>query len=229
MRLRGLRAVVTGGSSGIGRAIARALVGEGAGVVALARRAPPGPLGPLPGVGALREAALDVTDEAAVRARFDELGDLDVLVVAAGHGAFAPLHQTDVADLRALLDVHVVGGFLCAREALRRMRVRRRGHIVVIGSIAAQRAFADCGAYAAAKAGQLALTRVLAEEARPYGVRVTTVVAGATDTPIWDDRPGFERTKMMSPDDLAGFVVALVARPALAVEEVVVLPPAGAL
>ena len=72
-----------------------------------------------------------------------------------------------------MLDVHVIGTFLCAREALRRMQPRRTGHIVVIGSHAAQRSFSACGGYTAAKAGQLGLTRVLAEEARPYDIRVT--------------------------------------------------------
>jgi sepiapterin reductase len=109
------------------------------------------------------------------------------------------------------------------------MLPRRRGHIVVVGSHAVHHAFADCGAYTAAKAGQLGLVRVLAAEARPYDVRVTAVLPGAVDTPIWDDRPGFDRAKMMRPDDVAGFVVAIVARPAIAVEEVVVTPPAGAL
>ena len=54
-------------------------------------------------------------------------------------------------------------------------------------------------------------------------------MAGATDTPIWDDRPGFDRTKMMRPADVASFLVAIIARPGIAVEEVVVMPPAGAL
>jgi len=71
--------------------------------------------------------------------------------------------------------------------------------------------------------------RVLAEEARPYDIRVTTILPGATDTPIWDDRPGFDRSKMMKPDDLAGLIVAIVARPALAIDEITVTPPAGAL
>jgi NAD(P)-dependent dehydrogenase (short-subunit alcohol dehydrogenase family) len=91
------------------------------------------------------------------------------------------------------------------------------------------RAFTECGAYTAAKAGQIGLARVLAEEARPYDIRVTSLLPGATDTPIWDDRPGFDRSKMMRPEDLAGFVVAIVARPGISVEEVTVTPPAGAL
>jgi NAD(P)-dependent dehydrogenase (short-subunit alcohol dehydrogenase family) len=128
-----------------------------------------------------------------------------------------------------MLDVHVVGTFVCARGALRRMQPRRAGHILAIGSHAAHRAFAECGGYTAAKAGQLGLLRVVAAEARAYDIRVTTLLAGATDTPIWDHRPGFDRARMMQPKDIAGFVVELAARPAIAVEEVVVMPPAGVL
>ena len=70
---------------------------------------------------------------------------------------------------------------------------------------------------------------MLAAEARPYDIRVTTLLPGATDTPIWDDRPGFDRAKMMQPADVAGFLLSIVARPAISVEEVVVTPPAGVL
>jgi NAD(P)-dependent dehydrogenase (short-subunit alcohol dehydrogenase family) len=128
-----------------------------------------------------------------------------------------------------MLDTHVVGTFLCAREALRLMRPARRGHIVNVSSHAAQRAFADCSGYTAAKAGQLGFTRVLAEEARPYDIRVTALLPGATDTPIWDERPGFDRAKMMRPEAVAEIVVELVTRPGVAIEELVVTPPAGAL
>ena len=132
-------------------------------------------------------------------------------------------------ELRAMLDVHVVGTLTCAREALRHMQPRRSGHIVVIGSHAAHHAFTDCGGYTAAKAGQLGLTRVLAAEARPYDVRVTALLPGATDTPIWDDRPGFDRSKMMKPEDVASFLLSIVSRPQISVEEVIVTPPAGVL
>jgi NAD(P)-dependent dehydrogenase (short-subunit alcohol dehydrogenase family) len=227
-RLDGTYALVTGGSSGIGAACADALAAEGAGVLACGRRYPNG-RAQLPGPGEITHAHLDVTDEAAVRARFAELPELDVVVCSAGVGTFAPIADASVADVRAMLEVHVVGAFTCAREALRRMQPRRSGHIVFIGSHAANRAFTSCGGYTAAKAGQLGLARVLAEEARPHGVRVTSLLAGATDTPIWDDRPDFDRGKMMKPADVAAFLVELVTRPQLAVDEVTVTPPAGAL
>ncbi len=232
-RLLGKVAVVTGGSSGIGLAIGAALAREGAAVVSLARRFPSPALAVRPIAGEVTQVALDVTSEDAVKARFAEIavkgGALDVLVCSAGIGHFGPLHSAPAADLREMLDVHVYGTFLCAREALRLMQPRRSGHIVAIGSHAAERAFTDCGGYTAAKAAQLGLMRVLAAEARDYDIRATTVMPGATDTPIWDDRPGFDRSKMMKPDDVAGFVVAIIARPAISVEEVVVTPPAGAL
>lgn len=228
MRLLGKLAIVTGATSGIGAATARALAKEGAAVVGFGRRAAPGPVA-RPEAGAVALAQLDVTDEAAVKARFAALPPPDVVVCGAGTGTFAPIHTATVDDLRAMLDTHIVGTFLCVREALRRMQPERRGHIVAIASISADRAFPECGGYTAAKAGQRGLMRVLAEEARPYDIRVTTVLPGATDTPIWDDRPGFDRAKMLKPDDVAGMIVALVARPALAVEELTVTPPAGSL
>jgi NAD(P)-dependent dehydrogenase (short-subunit alcohol dehydrogenase family) len=182
-----------------------------------------------PVLGEVSHAHLDVTDEAEVKARFAEAGPIDVLVCSAGVGTFGPIVNASAPDVRAMLDVHIVGALLCAREALRQMQPRRAGHIVVIGSHVAHRAFTDCAGYTAAKAGQAGLVRVLAEEARPYDVRVTNLLVGATDTPIWDDRPGFDRAKMMQPADVASFLIAIVARPGIAVEEVTIMPPAGAL
>lgn len=227
-RLLGKFAIVTGGSSGIGAACAEALAAEGAGVLACGRRYDAGPaVHPAP--GEVVHAGLDVTDEAEVKRRFAELPELDIVVYSAGAGTFGRIVDAPADRLREMLEVHIVGLQLCAREALHRMIPRRTGHIVVINSHVAHRAFTDCGGYTAAKAGQLGLVRVLAEEARPYDIRVTALLPGATDTPIWDDRPGFDRAKMMKPADVASFLVAIVARPGISVEEVTLTPPAGAL
>jgi len=233
-RLLGTFALVTGGSSGIGAACVRALAAEGAGVLACSRRLRDG--GPhgdapvrVPNLGEVSLAHLDVADEAEVRQRFGELPELDLVVCAAGVGTFGPIVNASVAELREMLEVHVVGTLICAREALRRMQLRRKGHIVMIGSHVVNEAFTECASYTAAKMGQLGLARVLAEEARPFNIRVTSLLAGATDTPIWDDRPGFDRSKMMKPETLASFLVSIVTRPEMSVEEVVIRPPAGAL
>ena len=224
----GKYAVVTGGSSGIGLACAQALAAEGAAVLACGRRYGDGAV-TVPQLGAVQPAHLDVTDEAEVAQRFAALPELDVVICAAGVGTFGPIVNASVAELREMLEVHVVGTFICMREALRRMQPRKRGHIVTIGSHVVQQAFTECAGYTAAKMGQLGLARVLAEEARSYNIRVTSLLAGATDTPIWDDRPGFDRTKMMKPEAIASFMMSIVTRPEISVEEVVVRPPAGAL
>jgi NAD(P)-dependent dehydrogenase (short-subunit alcohol dehydrogenase family) len=228
-RLLGKFALVTGGSSGIGAACATALAAEGAAVLACGRRFAAGEPAAAPALGQVANAHLDVTNEDEVKARFGQLPELDVVVLSHGTGTFAPILNASAADVREMLDVHVTGSFFCAREALRRMQARRKGHIVFIGSHVAHNTFTECGGYTAAKAAQLGLARVLAAEARPYDVRVTSLLAGATDTPIWDDRPGFDRSKMMKPADIAGFVVSIVTRPGIAIEEVTVMPPAGAL
>ena len=219
-------AVVTGASSGLGQAIAAALARAGAAVVGGARRFQS--QDPTPTDGQVREVLLDVTNEAQVVALFGAVS-ADIVVNCAGHGSFAGFLETDVADLRAMLDVHVVGAFLCAREALRGMRARGKGgHIVNVSSIAAHRTLAGSGGYTAAKEGLRGLTRVLTEEARP-DVRVTGLYPGALDTPIWDGREGFDRSHMMRPADLADLVVDFVSRPSISVEELVVLPPRGVL
>jgi len=228
-RLAGLTAVVTGASSGLGAAVARALAGAGAGVVGVARRFAAARAAP-PAAGTVSEVKLDVTDESAVTARFAEIGRIDALVCAAGASRFAPLLETSVTDLRAMLESHVVGTFVCARAMLAaRPGATRTGHIIVVSSVAAQRTFTGCSAYSAAKEGQRGLARVLVEEARPLDVRVTTLYPGAVDTPLWDQRPAFDRAAMMRADRVAELLVEILARPELAVEELVVMPPQGAL
>ncbi|HEY4055674.1 MAG TPA: SDR family oxidoreductase [Kofleriaceae bacterium] len=227
-RLLGKFALVTGGTSGIGAACAEALASEGAGVLATGRRVDEGPTAH-PTLGQVAHAHLDVTDEESCARIVDAMPQLDLLVCAAGVGSFTSILTTKTSAVRAMLDVHILGLLNVARPALSRMQAKKAGHIVVIGSHVAHRSFTDCGGYTAAKAGQLGLTRVLAEEARPYNIRVTSILPGATDTPIWDDRPGFDRSKMMQPSDVAGFMISLVARPGMSVEEVTIMPPAGAL
>jgi NAD(P)-dependent dehydrogenase (short-subunit alcohol dehydrogenase family) len=227
-KLVGKLALVTGGSSGIGAACARALADEGAAVVACGRRFARAPLA-APAPGEVVSAHLDVTDEREVADRIAELPELDVLVCSHGQGSFAPVARASLTELRDMLEVHVVGTLACVREALRRMQPVQRGHIVVIASHAVNHAFAECGGYTAAKAGQVGLARVLAAEARPYNIRVTTVLLGATATPIWDDRPGFDRSKMMKPADVGSFIASIVAGPPIGVDEVVVTPPVGVL
>jgi 3-oxoacyl-[acyl-carrier protein] reductase len=221
--------VVTGASSGIGAAVASALAAEGAAVVGFARRFTRASIDETPAPGKVLEVHLDITEEDRVKELFAELDHIDVLVNSAGSGTFAPLTRMTSAELRTMLDVHVMGTFLCCRAALRSMQLRRSGHIVNISSLAATRALVDCSGYSAAKAGQLGMARAMREEMRSYGVRVTSVEAGAVDTPIWDSRPGFDRAHMLAPRHVAAVVVDAVRRTEVAVEELVVVPPRGVL
>lgn len=228
-RLENRVAVVTGASSGLGKAIALALAGEGACVVGVARRFVARRLVEPLGAGTVAELQLDVTDESAVLERFAEIGGVDILVNNAGLAVYESILQAKVADLRAMLDVHVVGAFLCARAVLPSMQARGGGHVVNVSSIAAFKTFASCAGYTAAKEGLRGLTRVLCEEARALNVRVTGLYPGATDTPIWDSRPEFDRSGMMLPERVAELIVEIVVRPELNIEELHVMPPKGAL
>lgn len=204
---------VTGASSGLGRAIAAELASRQAAVLGLARRFTGAAAAPRPGV--VLEARCDVTSELEVGAAFAPLSRVDVLIAGAGHGVFGPIDLTRVEDLRALLEVHVVGTFLCVRAALGALAAAG-GRVIVIGSTASHYAFPDSAAYTAAKSGQHGLTRCLIEELGPRGIGVTHVSLGAVDTPIWDDRPGFDRSRMLAPGDAARSIVDTLAAPPVA-------------
>ncbi|WP_428263592.1 SDR family oxidoreductase [Haliangium sp.] len=231
--LNGKTCVVTGASSGIGRAVAQALAAQGARVVGYARRFEQERLLFLPGPGEVTELALDITDEAQVSARFAELPTIDVLVNAAGLGLFAPLVETELEALRALLAVHVTGTFACCREAAMRMQATLCGHIVTIGSIASTRYLPGCGAYAVAKSAQAAMSRALVEELRAHQVRVTHLLLGAVDTSLWQsagvDEASLDRSRMLQPADVAEVVVEALTRPGLSLETMTILPPGGVL
>jgi NADP-dependent 3-hydroxy acid dehydrogenase YdfG len=220
--------VVTGASSGIGAATAADLASRGATVVGFARRFEVASVGEL-AAGAVAKVQLDVTDEAAVAARFAEVGRVDALVCNAGGGVFAAIEELSLDDVRSMFEAHVAGTLLCCRAALPAMRDAGVGHVVVIGSTSATTSFKHNAGYAAAKAGQRAVAGVLREEARADGVRVTYAVVGAVDTPIWDGRDGFDRGAMMSAADVAGVIADVIGRDGVAVDEIEIVPPGGSL
>lgn len=232
--LAGRCALVTGASSGIGRATARALTAEGARIALAARdRTSLESLArELPGSLAL---ACDVTDAAAVAATVasvaEGLGGLDLVVAAAGLGRFGDTASFPVEDWDEVLDVNLRGTFLVVREALPHLR-RSGGHLITLSSVAAVRAFPGSAAYCAAKAGVRALAQVVAEENRRQGVRVTNLVVGSVDSPFWDRAGGTElpREKMLRPEDVARAIVQAAAQPpGASLDEIVLMPPEGVL
>jgi len=189
-RLDGRRALVTGGTSGIGEATARIFLQAGARVVVAARNAQRGAAvrTRLRAHGEVHYVPADVSDEAAVRRLIaqtrEALGGLDVLVNNAGIISRTPVHELESAEWSEILDTVLTGVFLCSREALPHLR-ERGGAIVNVASYLAFRAgTARTPAYNAAKAGVVALTRTMAVAYGPDGVRVNAVCPGLVPTEI---------------------------------------------
>jgi 3-hydroxybutyrate dehydrogenase len=181
--LAGKTAVVTGGGSGVGLAIARALAGEGATVWIAGRRE--GPLAEAAeAVPGLRPVVADVTDEESVAALFRTVGPAGIVVANAGAGTSAPFRRTTLADWRTMLDVNLTGTFLTFREGLRAMP--EGGRLIAIASIASLRGEAYVAPYAAAKHGVLGLVRSVAKEVARDRITVNAVCPGYIDTPMTD-------------------------------------------
>jgi NAD(P)-dependent dehydrogenase (short-subunit alcohol dehydrogenase family) len=184
-RLDGRHAVVTGGGRGIGAAIATALAAEGARVTLMGRNEVQlkEQAGTLPFGQAVR---CDVTDEAGVAAAFAgatrTFGPVAILVNNAGAAASAPLVRTSLELFRDMLDVNLIGTFLCSRVALPEMIEAGFGRIVNVASIAGLKGAAYVSAYCAAKHGVVGLTRALALETATKGITVNAVCPSYTDT-----------------------------------------------
>jgi len=180
--LDGLRALVTGGASGIGLAIATAFRGAGADVVVL-DRAPDTP--DLPdGIGYV---CADISDDAAVRRAVaqaaTELGGIDILVNNAGIGAQGTVETATDDEWHRVLDVNVVGTARVSRAAWPYLRDSSAASVVNTASIAATAGLPQRAIYSASKGAVAALTRAMAADGMPDGIRVNAVNPGTADTP----------------------------------------------
>ncbi len=220
--LRGLTALVTGASGGIGREVARGLVEAGAWVGMVARlestlTAVAQEIGGHAIAGDVSSAA-DVHRLTAYLAEL--LGDApDLLVNAAGAFALSPLAETDPTVFDEQIAVNLRGPFLLIRAFLPLMLERGSGHVISIGSVAGRVAMPENGAYSASKFGLRALHEVLALELRGTGVRATLVEPAATDTGLWDPvdpdaRPDLpSRGAMLRPEEVARAVLFAASQP----------------
>ncbi|MBC6451388.1 SDR family NAD(P)-dependent oxidoreductase [Actinokineospora xionganensis] len=203
--------VVTGGTRGIGAAVAARFRAAGDEVVAVGR------------------AECDVTDEDAVAAFFAGLGPVDVLVNNAGISTSAPLARTRLADWEAQLAVNATGAFLCTRAVLPGMSSRDSGRIVTVASVAGRVGFRYTSGYTASKHAAVGLTRAVAAEVAGTGVTSNAVCPGYVRTDMTDQtvRRIEERTgrdgeaalaamsplgRLLEPDEVA-FAVAFLAAP----------------
>jgi len=215
--LRGAVVCVTGASRGLGAAVARAFSKEGARLVLGARTE-----------DELRHVAeecggtavpTDVTRVEDLRklvaAAVDAHGRLDVMVNNAGVSVYGPFLETTEADFDRMLAVNVKGAYFGSQAALGIMRRQRAGLIVNVSSIAGARHLPGESAYVATKWAVQGFTGTLQLEAAPFGVRVTSIVAGGIATPFWDGRAfvPFDRDRVrperdfMSADEVAEVVV----------------------
>lgn len=175
-------AVVIGGASGIGQAVAHALAGDGQRVLVGDRNAP-GAHAVAADLGDGHTAAtVDVTDEDSVRALFDGTEALDVVVNTAGFSSLGLITDLPVEDFRSVVDVCLTGSFLAMKHGA--PHLRDGGALVSISSLNGRQPAAAMSAYCAAKAGLSMLTQVAALELAPRGIRVTAVAPGFVHTPL---------------------------------------------
>jgi short-subunit dehydrogenase len=171
------RVLVTGCSTGIGRALATELSRRGLEVIATARQ-----LQALADVPAAQRLALDVTDESSIGRALEAAGPIDVLVNNAGIGAWGAVEPATTAEIQALFDTNVFGPLRLIRAVLPQMRERGRGALYQVSSAAAHRSNALLGHYAATKAALEAYSEALRVELAQFGISVTIVVLGAVET-----------------------------------------------
>jgi len=184
--LAGQHAVVTGGGSGIGAAVAEALLRAGARVTLMGRDATRLDMQREKCVelGEVACISVDVTREDAVASAFNQAGAVDILINNAGQAQAAPFAHTDMALWQRMLDVNLTGVFLGTRAVLPGMLERGHGRIVNVASTAGQIGYAYVAAYCAAKHGVIGLTRSLALEVATKGVTVNAVCPGYTETEL---------------------------------------------
>lgn len=227
--LTGKRALVTGGNSGIGAAIAKAYAEAGADVAINYVAQPDAARDLKAAIASTGRRALaieaDVSDPDAVAAMFDDIdaawGGIDVLVNNAGiDGKRMLAWEADHAAWRKVIEVNLFGAFQCAHEALKRMVPQRSGVIVNMSSVHEAIPWTGYSAYAASKSAIAMMTKTLAQESAPHGIRVVALAPGAVRTPInqnvWDDPKGLADLlekipldRIGEPEDIARMAVVL--------------------
>ena len=190
-RLSGQVALITGASSGIGAAIARAFLREGADLVIVARRGER--------LRAVEDAARalsrrclviegdvrdDETARSAVRAAVDDLGRLDILVNNSGIAYYKPLAETSPEEYDAMMDTNMRGTFLFTRHTVPVFLAQRSGAIINIASMAGVMGFAGEAVYCASKFAQVGFTQALDRELRPHNIKVGAICPGGVKTEL---------------------------------------------
>ena len=233
--LKDKNALVIGGGSGMGAAVAVALAETGARVTIAGRRIEK--LEEVAGLSSveIQTCTVDVSDRVSLDALFswfdEESGDLDILVNAAGINVpKRSMAELSPDDWDAVLKVNLTGAYDCLRMALDRMRPRKDGLVIMINSVSGKRSNPLGGvAYNASKFGMTGLGSCVAEEERGNGIRITNVFPGEVNTPILDQRPvppsTEHRAGILQPQDIAEAVMMLARlHPRAHIPELVIKP-----
>ncbi|MEZ4673255.1 MAG: SDR family oxidoreductase [Caldilineaceae bacterium] len=236
MSLTGKVVLITGGGTGIGKAIAQSFAADGAQVVITGRRETKlREVCDALGTAAIRYYAADVGDLAQVQTLVDwvtsEVGPIDILINNAGMNVLARrIHQLQPADWERMVQVNATGVYNTIYAVLPQMRERQDGLLITISSIAGVRASILAGAgYSASKHAVNALMTVIGLEEKDHGIRVTTICPGEVNTPILDERPvpvsAEHKARILQPEDVAAAALFVAKLPPRAnVPELIIKP-----
>jgi NADP-dependent 3-hydroxy acid dehydrogenase YdfG len=233
-------ALITGASSGIGKATALAFAKAGINLALVGRDQDK--------LTAVAQAAIaaGVTAKTYVvdLSRLDQVSakiamiaaesdNLDILINNAGMAYTGSIYDTPLAEWQQVIDLNLTSVFQCVQGILPHMRQRKAGVIVNVSSIAGKQVFPNWGIYSVSKFGLMALTQAIAGEERGHGIRVTAICPGSVNTPLWDTntvQADFDRSAMLTPEMVAeGILYAVLAPMGAVVEELTIMPSGGAL
>lgn len=214
--LDGLEAIITGSSSGIGRATTELLLQHGASVVGIARDHAKFS----PASDRYEPITLDLSDLDAAATALDRLArvhdNVGAVISNAGAGRFGAIEQFSAAQIRHDIDLNLTSHLLLARSFLPVLKQRNGGDLIIMGSESALRGARTGSVYCAAKFGLRGAAQALADECARRGVRVTLVNPGLVRTPFFDNldfEPGDDPGNALSPDDVAATVLEILATP----------------
>jgi short-subunit dehydrogenase len=234
------RALITGASSGIGKATALAFAASGIDVALVSRSQDKleaiATKAQETGVKA-QAYVLDLAKIEQVKAGIEaiaaDFAGIDILVNNAGIAYTNTLEATPLSDWQQVMNLNVTSVFQCIQGILPTMRNQQRGTIINVASIAGQQPFPGWGAYSVSKAAVIALSKTLSAEERQNGIRVVSICPGAVNTPLWDTdtvQVNFDRSAMLTPELVAQSILHAVLMPEQAVvESITLMSSAGAL
>ncbi|MGI9952603.1 SDR family NAD(P)-dependent oxidoreductase [Moorellaceae bacterium AZ2] len=230
MRFEGKTVLVTGASRGLGRYVAERFAAEGAKVVLVARdeaRLKEAVAQINAGGGQAVYCVTDISEEEgarkAIETTWETCGSLDILLNNAAVHKAVPVWEMSTADWERMIKVNLTGAFLCAREAVKYMRLQNKGVILNVSSTAAYHYFPGFAAYAAAKAGMNSLTKTLAVELQPFNIRVNALSLGLVNTEYSRERiKDSDPHTWLQPEEVAEVILFLASEEARGINGAVV-------